>query len=199
MAKLKIAITGGIGSGKSTVLSYLRENGYTVFSCDELYKEIIISNEYIEKVKALFPSAVKNGVIRRDVLAGIVFKDNKKRQLLNALAHPYIMDRLQTYMDDCRKPIVFAEVPLLFEGNFENLFDKIIYIKRNEDQRKQAVALRDQCKEEEVDKRIKSQFDASSDEGKIRLEKCNAIILENNQSLDNLQEELKKLLINLNT
>ena len=56
----KIAITGGIGSGKSTVLSFLKENGYPVFSCDEIYKQLLLDREYIEKIEKLFPSAVRS-------------------------------------------------------------------------------------------------------------------------------------------
>ena len=65
----KIAITGGIGSGKSLVGSYLKKQGYPVFSCDEIYKEIFDTNEYVQLIERAFPSTVKDGKIDRKILS----------------------------------------------------------------------------------------------------------------------------------
>ena len=133
MAKIKVAITGGIGSGKSTALSYLKELGYPVFSCDEIYKEVISSKEYIDKIKEFFPEAVTHGCIERKILSEIVFNDPEKRALLNGISHPLIMQKLYEQMDTSENELVFAEVPLLFEGGFENEFDHVIVILRKEE------------------------------------------------------------------
>ena len=71
----KIAVTGGIGSGKSTVLTLLKNLGYPVFSCDEIYREITESQAYVKEIETLFPSCVENGTINRKALAEIVFND----------------------------------------------------------------------------------------------------------------------------
>ena len=76
MYQKKIAITGGIGSGKSTVARIIKERGFPVFSCDEIYKDVIKSAEYIEKIAQIFPNAVKNNIIDRQTLAKIVFSDS---------------------------------------------------------------------------------------------------------------------------
>ena len=92
---MKIAITGGIGSGKSVVVTLLKESGYAVFSCDEIYKEIILSRKYVQKIEELFPEAVVNGQIDRKKLGEIVFADEEKRKHLNTLSHPIIMQSLR--------------------------------------------------------------------------------------------------------
>ena len=81
--KQKIAITGGIGSGKSIVAKILREKGYTVYSCDEIYKEVIISPTYIQQVGKEFPSCIEKGEINRKLLAAIVFNNSQKLNRLN--------------------------------------------------------------------------------------------------------------------
>jgi dephospho-CoA kinase len=189
MAK-KIAVTGGIGSGKSTVISILKNMGYSVFSCDEIYGEILLEEEYIEKVAKLFPAVVENGQINRKALSEYVFNHETNLVKLNALAHPIIMERLLSKMEQSNAEYVFAEVPLLFEGNFEKLFDKVIYIHRDKNQRLSAIIARDDLSIEQAKRRIDVQFDSSSTDGKKRLESCNALIIENNTSKE---EFLKKL------
>ncbi len=197
MAKIHVAITGGIGSGKSLALQFLREEKYPVFSCDELYKQVITSKEYIKKIEKLFPIAITAGQIDRAKLSEIVFNDEEKRRQLNSLAHPLIMDLLLRNMKEAESDIAFAEVPLLFEGNFENLFDKVIYITREKDQRIAAILQRDGISIDEAKKRIGSQFDGESEEGQKRLKNCNTKIIFNNKSKEELKREILELISHL--
>jgi len=186
----KIAITGGIGSGKSTVLELIKDQGFPVFSCDEIYKEIIVSKEYIQKIKENFPTAVKNGLIDKQILSALIFKDEKKRCMLNQIAHPLIMKRLFWKMDLSNYNLVFAEVPLLFEGNFENLFDAVIVVKRDLKSRINSVATRDNLTAIEVESRINAQFLYDSPKGQIRIKNSNAYVIDNNTSIQNLLVQL---------
>ncbi len=192
MAK-KIAVTGGIGSGKSTVISILKNMGYSVFSCDEIYGEILLEEEYIEKVAKLFPAVVENGQINRKALSEYVFNHETNLVKLNALAHPIIMERLLSKMEQSNAEYIFAEVPLLFEGNFENLFDKVLVVMRDIDIRIENVMQRDALSEQQVKQRISKQFDYSSQEAKKRFENCNAILLENMGNLEQLNAQIIKL------
>ena len=81
----KIAITGGIGSGKSTVIELIKDQGFPVFSCDEIYKEIIVSKEYIQKIQENFPTAVKNGLIDKQILSTRYSPNYEKAFLENGL------------------------------------------------------------------------------------------------------------------
>ena len=197
MSKQYVALTGGIGSGKSLVAHFLREMGYPVFSCDELYKEVIESDEYIQKLKILFPTAVQDGKVDRKTLSEIVFNDEDQLEQLNSLAHPLIMDLLMKKMKVCDERLAFAEVPLLFEGNFENLFDKVIYIARDKTQRVQAVLQRDGLSVEDIEKRIQRQFDGDTVSGQERLKKCNAIVIYNNGDKESLKEKILETLPSL--
>jgi dephospho-CoA kinase len=111
----KIAITGGIGSGKSTVSNILKVKGYPVYSCDEIYAELVNSKIYIDEIKKVFPTAVKQGKIDKKCLAEIIFSDKQERTRLNEIAHPLIMQTLLARMNESDSQIVFAEVPLLLE------------------------------------------------------------------------------------
>ena len=197
MSKQYVALTGGIGSGKSLAAQFLREMRYPVFSCDELYKEVIESDEYIQKLKILFPTAVQDGKVNRKILSEIVFNDEERLKQLNSLAHPLIMDLLMEKMKACDERLAFAEVPLLFEGNFENLFDRVIYIARDKTQRMQAVLRRDGLSVEDIEKRIQRQFDGDTVSGQERLKKCNAIVIYNNGDKEGLKEKILETLPSL--
>lgn len=189
----KIAVTGGIGSGKSTALNILRQMQYPVYSCDEIYLEITQSATYIKEVEMLFPSCVINDRIDRKILSEIVFNDKEKREKLNALAHPLIMQTLLTRMDES-PGFVFAEVPLLWEGNYQNLFDAILVVKRDKKDRIQAVIQRDTTTAEKVEGCIAAQVDYDGmDFTKI----CNpekVHFIENNSSIENLENQIKSFL-----
>lgn len=153
----RIAITGGIGSGKSTVAAMIEEAGYPVFSCDEIYREVQTSEEYRRNISRYFGEAIENGVLNREKLAEIVFSDDEKRKILNSVTHPMIMRRLYERMSAFGT--AFAEVPLLFEGGFEKDFDDVIVVYRNPEERIAAVCKRDKTDEEKVIARIKKQAD----------------------------------------
>ena len=193
--KVKVAITGGIGSGKSLAAQYISEIGYPVFSCDQIYKEIIKSEEYIHLISRNFPACVTDNQIDRRALADIVFKDKTKLEILNRLAHPLIMNELRSRMESCSAKLVFAEVPLLFECGYENEFDFIIIIMRNLKARITDIARRDGISEDDIIARINNQFHYS--EENISKHSTKAYILYNNDNEDRLEQEIKKCLATL--
>ena len=154
----KIAITGGIGSGKSAVCRILKERGYPVFSCDEINRTLLSEKSYLEGLCALFPTCVKDGNLQKTALAALVFSDKEALETLNAYAHPRISERLQRDMDGAEKTC-FAEVPLLFESGIAEQFDGVIVVLRNKEERIRAVVTRDGLTPEQAEARIKQQFD----------------------------------------
>lgn len=157
--KIFIAITGGIGSGKSSVLNIIREMGYSVFSADAIASNIYDDEQVLMNLKSAFPECFTEGRPDRKKLASIVFSDHKKLELLNDITHPKIMEKLFYQMQSATGKIIFAEVPLLFEGGYEKLFDKVLVVMRPLAERISSVCKRDGITEQEVLSRIKNQYD----------------------------------------
>ena len=187
---MKIAITGGIGSGKSTVASIIEELGYPVFSCDKIYAEMLKSEDFAREIAKMFPAAIRDGKIDKKRLSQIVFSSDEARKQLNALSHPLIMARLLEKMDACSNDKVFAEVPLLFEENFEPLFDKIIVIQRSVLERSAHLQKRDGLTISEIRSRMNVQIDYDSAETKRRFESLNVALIKNDNI--SVQELCKK-------
>lgn len=155
---IKVAITGGIGSGKSTVSEIIRKEGYTVISCDEVYGELLSGGFFNEKLADLFgKEIIKDGAVDKKSLAEKVFSDSAALQKLNRITHPAIMEKALSKLDGSF--LGFIEVPLLFENGFEALFDEVIVVLRNYDDRVLSVSKRDKTDEGSVKKRIFCQFD----------------------------------------
>lgn len=190
--KKKIAITGGIGSGKSEAIKIIKELGFSVFSCDEIYKEVILSKEYVQEIEKNFPTCVKSGKIDRTELANIVFNQPEKRDLLNRIAHPLIMKELLSKMQQIPDDFIFAEVPLLFEGGYESLFDYIFIITRSKKERIQSVTKRDNLSKEEILKRMDSQFNYNEENLKEVTKRAGVQIISNAEDLVSFKEKITK-------
>ena len=195
--KLKVAVTGGIGSGKSTVARYLDALGYPVFSCDEIYKEIFPKPQYQEQLSKLFPDCMVDGVVDRKMLARKVFSDQNELKKLNELAHKRIMETLLEKMNGVSQNIVFAEVPLLFECGYEKDFDKVIVVLRNRAARLQSVCLRDNLTADEAKKRMAKQFDYDSANNISYLKECGYFLIENNATEKSLCQSIESLLVEI--
>ena len=125
----KIAITGGIGSGKSTVSKFIKQRGFNVISCDDIYRELLQKEYFLKELAKLFGDrAVSNGKLNRKYLSEIVFSDSEKLELLNRFTHPAIMRECFARMKD---ELNFCEIPLLFESGYQNLFDNVIVVLRD--------------------------------------------------------------------
>ncbi len=193
----KIAITGGIGSGKTTVSNLIKEKGYPVYSCDEIYKELIESTIYIKEIEKAFPAAIKQGKIDKKSLAEIIFSNKQERKRLNEIAHPLIMEALLDRMNKNENKLVFAEVPLLFEENFENLFDQTIVVLRNREERIRSICERDGISPEKAIERLNAQFDYDDVSSKNHLQKIGTIFIKNKGDVNALKKNVELVLKDL--
>ncbi len=175
----KIAVTGGIGSGKTTVCKIIKEQGYTVISCDEIYSHLLCDISFLNSLAAEFGNILNSdGTLSRKKLAEIVFSDKDKLTRLNEITHPEIMKEAIKQMSG--GGIYFCEVPLLFEGEFEALFDKIIVVLRNKELRISSITKRDEITYLDAKKRIDSQFNYDN----LSFEKY--YVIHNNSDFENL-------------
>lgn len=137
----RYAVTGGIGSGKSTFCACLKELGFPVFSCDDISRALWREADYRAGLAKLFPAYSVGKEPQRQRLSEAVFRDQRLLDKLNAYAHPRIMERLLRETEGV--PVCFAEVPLLFEGKYEDLFDGVIVVVRERSARIESVYKRD--------------------------------------------------------
>lgn len=192
MIKKFIAVTGGIGSGKSTLLGLFKAAGYPIFSADEIYAELLRNEQFVHLVSlsvGVEPIKTENGLkLDREKIAEKVFSDGNLLKNLNEVTHGAIMTEMQNRAKREDKT-VFCEVPLLFEGSYEKLFDLIIVVRRSDEDRIKAVEIRDGKTKEKVKKIIENQFDYS----KI-IEDGHTIIVENDGDLSALKVDAEKIL-----
>ena len=121
---MTIGITGGIGSGKSTIAHELAQRGYTVYDCDREAKRIITENPEVRKaiIDLLGEEAFADGTYNTAYVAKRVFENSSLREALNAIVHPAVgKDILQRQPD-------FIESAILFESGLNRLCDKVIVI-----------------------------------------------------------------------
>ena len=160
------ALTGGIGSGKSTVLSLFKEMGVPTFSADDSAKHAMQHNPDVrKKITALFGDvAFKDGKLNRAFLAEQVFKDKAKLETLNAVVHPAANSAYTQWQEAQNASYTMYEFPIVFELNAQDRFDGIILVTANEKERIKRVEVRDQVVEDAVRARMQNQW---TDEQKI--------------------------------
>ena len=161
--RLKIAITGGIGSGKSTVSEIIRNFGYAVYDADEIYNGLLTDENIVGSIYdalSLKKVYVDGKIIfDKKLVSKTVFSDKEKLKTLNELSHALVYAKIEDIFKkhDENKPIFF-EIPLLFESGKDGDFDKIIVVKRNVEDRIEAVMKRSNLTFDEITARINSQI-----------------------------------------
>lgn len=189
-SKKIIAVTGGIGSGKSTACKILKEWGYPVFSCDDVYSELLEDKKFINLLESRFGKITdKDGKLNRAALSAIVFSDEGARKKLDELSHPPIMEELFKKARNAKSNMVFCEVPLLFENGYEKLFDGVIVINRNLAERVKAVTERSGLTKEQVIERINAQYDYTKVKNNKKIK-----IVENNGNITSLQSTMRDII-----
>ena len=188
--RVLVAITGGIGSGKTTVSKLIKESGFKVFSCDEIYKEIAETPAYLNLLKKIFPFAFDdNNEFNRKELAKVVFSDPIQLKKLNDLSHPIILSELESKICN-ENGLIFCEVPLLFEGSLQDKFDDILIVSRPLPLRLDAIVERDGITKEDALKRIKNQFNYEN----LNDFPANYFIIDNNAGIQKLKIQVQNLI-----
>ena len=162
-----IGLTGGIASGKSTVIQYLRYQGYPVIDADKLgHKVLEPDNPGYSKVVEKFGAGIlnKDKSVNRLILGGIVFSDPSKLQALNEISHPLIaemvMKEFESIVSDDSNGIVFLEAALLIEANWYNMCQQIWVINLEVSEERRRLQKRDDLSELEARSRLESQLTA---------------------------------------
>ena len=177
---LKIGLTGGIGSGKTTVAHIFETLGIPVYYADDAAKRLMNTNEELKSliIQHFGNESYQQGELNRKYIASIVFNDKEKLELLNSLTHPITMQDALVWMNKQTTPYVIKEAALLFESGAAEQLDYIIGVYASQHIRVKRVMDRDKTSIDEVMKRITRQID---EEMKMKL--CDFVITNNDQQL----------------
>ncbi|MGH2666683.1 dephospho-CoA kinase [Flavobacterium sp.] len=184
-----IGLTGGIGSGKTTIANLFKSEGIPVYIADDEAKKIMKSSEAIQKVVAVFGNEViKDNYIDTKALSSIVFNNPEKLKMLNHIIHPLVKKHFDEWINEKEKfPYIIKEAAILFESGSYKFCNKIITVIASKETRIKRVMQRDNVTEQEVLDRIKNQW---SDSEKIA--KSDYII--ENENLEETKIQFQRIL-----
>lgn len=178
---LKVGITGGIGSGKSTVCRVFDQLGIPVFYADEEAKHLLNEDNEVRKyIIELFGEDLydTNNKLIRPKLASLIFNDKLALSKINSFLHPLIINHFNQWADQQKAPYVIEEAALIYESGHDKLFDKIIVVTAPLEIRISRVMERDCTSREKVLERINNQLDEET-----KREKADFIIENDNRQM----------------
>ena len=184
---MKVGLTGGIGSGKSTVAKILLELGFPVYNSDKRARWLMNNDSILKNnIASIFgENSYINGVLNTDFISNIVFSDPDKIVQLNSLVHPSVSKDFDKWLKlNISNNIVFKEAAILIESGAYLKMNKIILVESRNDLKIERILKRDSTDFDSVKKRMDSQ---SSD---IKNKKYVDYIIENNETLESLNTKV---------
>lgn len=151
---MKIAVTGGIGSGKSFVCSKLEQRGFKIYNCDDAAKRIIASSEKVknELIKAVGEDAFLNGKLNKSVLTAFLLKNDDNAKVINGIVHPAVAEDFIKSGDN------WMECAILFSSGFDRLVDKTICVTAPAEVRINRIMQRDNISRQRAEEWINKQM-----------------------------------------
>ena len=185
-----LGLTGGIATGKSTVAEFFREKKIPVICADTIAREITEKQEILDKISVEFgKEMIVNGKLDRKKMREYIFVDINRVKKLNEITHPPIIEKIKEEINRNKEnPILVVDIPLLFEGNYEFLVEKILLITCKKEIQLLRVQNRDSVSLESAKNIISKQM--SLDEK----EKKSDFIIENSGTKEELYEKLRSIL-----
>jgi dephospho-CoA kinase len=177
---LRIGLTGGIGSGKSTVARIFKVLGVPVYNADDEAKRLMIedANLHDHIISAFGPESYTDGVLNRKYLSAQVFNNREKLNQLNSLVHPATLRDAAEWMKKQKTPYVIKEAALIFESGSQKMLDYVIGVKAPLALRIERTMKRDNVTLHEVNARIDLQMD---EEEKLHL--CDYLIVNDEKQM----------------
>ncbi|WP_435525742.1 dephospho-CoA kinase [Chryseobacterium indoltheticum] len=189
-----IGLTGGIGSGKTTVAKFIEEFGFPVYYSDDRAKDIVNDNDALKvKIKELLgdESYDKNGLYNRKFVAEKVFNNKDLLQSLNEIIHPAVRLDFEDWVKKQTKYLIFKETALLFELKLNKQCYKSVLVTAEDNIRIKRVMDRDGKTYREVQSVMEKQM---PEKDKIKLADC---VIYNNTNLDDLKEQTEKIIFEI--
>ena len=190
----RVGLTGGVGSGKSTVARILADRGVPVVDADTIAREVVepCAPAYREVVEAFGPGILReDGTLDRGALGRKVFSDPALRRRLEGITHPHILRRMSGEIDrlgDRGCELVVLDIPLLFEVGLEDMCDEVWVVWAAKERRIGRVASRDGLDSDEVERRMGAQMPLEE-----KVARADAVI-DNDGSLEDTSDRARRLL-----
>jgi dephospho-CoA kinase len=177
---LKIGLTGGIGSGKTTVAHIFEVLGIPVYYADDAAKRLMNEDENLKQqiIEHFGEESYTDGKLNRSYLATVVFSDVEKTKLINSIIHPATIADAELWMNKQTAPYAIKEAALIFEANAEKQLDLVIGVQSPLPLRMQRVMQRDDITEEAVIARMQKQMDETE-----KMNRCDFIIKNDEKEL----------------
>ena len=195
--KLKVAITGSIGSGKTTFSNFLKEKGYPVIFADRVSKEILSNDPLVKKtiVENFGRQAYIGSEINKVFLAENIFSNPEKLKKINSILHPLVRDKIEVKSKKylAKKDFVFIEAALIYESKIEKMYDFVVLITADEQLRQKRSLSSKKLSKEDFNKRNDAQLD---EEKKI---KKADFVFNNNGTKKELEQKALLLISILNS
>ena len=194
---MKVAITGSIACGKSTVTRYLKKKGYKVIDADKIGHDLLLDNSVVESlIKVFGDSILSDNKIDRKKLGNIVFNCEKKLEVLNKIIHPKVREEITKSFDDFYKThakddICILDIALIFEAKMTDLVDKIIVVDVDYNTQLNRLMKRNNISECFAKKIIEKQM-STSEKKKLADE-----VIDNNKTFDYTFKQVDKIFKNL--
>lgn len=177
---LRIGLTGGIGSGKTTVARIFETLGIPVYYADDAAKELMNTDPELRKkiIEHFGQEAYAPEGLNRKYLASIVFNNKEKLELLNAIIHPVTIQHAEKWINRQNAPYIVKEAALLFESGAAEKLDVIVGVFAPQQLRVKRVMERDGLSEEDIMKRMRQQIDED-----MKMKLCDFVITNNDTTL----------------
>lgn len=187
---IKIAITGNIAAGKSAVEKFLMINNFKVADTD-IFGHQVLEDYKNEIVEAFRPyDILENDIISRKKLGDIVFDNPILKKKLESIVHPLIKQKILEFFEQNKnEEYVFIGIPLLYEANMQDLFDKVLLVYANDRSRLRRLMIRNHLTKSEA----KLRMDAQLSQDKKR-EMADYVVY-NNRSIESLEAQVRKLFL----
>jgi|WetSurMetagenome_2_1015567.scaffolds.fasta_scaffold233498_2 dephospho-CoA kinase len=161
---LKVGVTGGIGSGKTTVCKVFEVLNIPVYYSDQKAKELMVSNTALkEQLITTFGNNTfdTNGILNSAYLSSIVFNDEQKLKKLNSLVHPFVLEDFSSWcIENSKEKYVILESAIIFESGIESMLDHVVIVDAPLEIRFKRITDRDNVSLEEVEHRMSTQLTA---------------------------------------
>jgi dephospho-CoA kinase len=194
---IKVALTGGVASGKSTVAAMLREAGLPVLDSDTIARQAVAPGKPAwQALRQNFGTEFfrLDGRVDRQALARHIFTRPEAREKLNRLIHPWISQELRECLRQLQsqgEPLVVVEIPLLFELGLEILYDRIIVVYADVESQKQRLGRRDSREGDEIEGILTAQ-------GSLNQKAARAdFVVDNSGPMTATREQVKKIIVEL--